>query len=258
MTLLKISPQRIGGLSRANATLVARNRLTFIYAVVLPLLPLGLLLVGDKSSRGTGANAVTTALMMAALFPVYANLLSQLVTRRDELVLKRLRTGECTDADIISSLALPGLVVALTTTAIAVPIAVALGEDPPLNPLLYSLTVVVTLLLFVALACWTAAWTRNAEAAQLTSMPIIVLAVLGQVAVAFPENVRRWTDLTPGAAVTDLVRISWFGFKTGSAHRTLDLSDTWTAAGQPLLVLSAWAVLAVFLARRSMQWEPRA
>jgi ABC-2 type transport system permease protein len=117
--------------------------------------------------------------------------------------------------------------------------------------------VVVTLLLFVAFACWTAAWTRNAEAAQLTSMPVIVLVVLGQVATAFPDNVRRWTDLTPGAAMTDLVRVSWFGFKTGSADRTLVLSDTWAAAGEPLLVLTAWAVLATLLARRSMRWEPR-
>ncbi len=231
--------------------------MTTIYAVVVPLLPLGLLLVGDGGSGGTGAAALITALMMAALFPVYYNLLSQLVTRRDELVLKRLRTGESTDADIIVSLALPGLAVALATSALAVPIAVALGQDLPLNPLLYALTVVVTLLLFAAFACWTAAWTRNAEAAQMTSMPVILLAVLGQVAIGFPENVRRWTDLTPGAAMTDLVRVSWFGFETGSTDRTLDLSDTWAAAGEPLLVLTAWAVLAVFLARRSMRWEPR-
>ena len=257
MTLLGMSTQRIAGLARANAILVARNRLTFIYAVVLPLLPLGLLIVGDNKSAGAGANAVITALLMAALFPVYANLLSQFVTRRDELVLKRLRTGESTDADIVVSLALPGLVVALATSALVVPIAVVLGQDSPLNPLLYALTVLVTLLLFVAFACWTAAWTRNAEAAQLTSMPVIVLIVLGQVATAFPENVRRWSDLTPGAAITDLVRVSWFGFDTGSADRTLALNDTWAAAGQPLLVLTAWAVLATVLARRSMRWEPR-
>lgn len=257
MTLLNISPRRIAGLTRANATLVARNRLTFVYAVVLPLLPLGLLLVGDDSSATKGANALITALMMAALFPVYANLLSQFVTRRDELVLKRLRTGQSTDADIIVSLALPGLVVALTTSVLAVPVAVALGLNQPLNPLLYALTVVVTLVLFVALACWTAAWTRNAEAAQLTSMPVIVLVALGQVATAFPEYVRLWTDLTPGAAMTDLVRVSWFGFETGGTDRTLGLHDTWAAAGEPLLVLAAWALLAVWFTRRSIRWEPR-
>jgi ABC-2 type transport system permease protein len=54
-----------------------------------------------------------------------------------------------------------------------------------------------------------------------------------------------------------LVRVSWFGFETGSTHRTLVLSDTWAAAGEPLLVLTVWAVLATVLARRSMRWEPR-
>lgn len=257
MKILDVSPGRVTALSLVNARLVARNRLTLIYAVALPLLPLGLLLVGDNSSGSAGANAVTTALMMAALFPVYASLLSQFVTRRDELVLKRLRSGESTDADILISLAVPGLVVGLTTSVLAVPLVVFLGQDPPLNPLLHALTVVVTLLLFAAFALWTGAWTRNAEAAQLTSMPVIALVVLGQVALAFPEDVRRWTDLTPGAAMTDLVRIGWFGLEPGSTDRTLGLSDTWSAASEPLLVLAGWTVLAVFLARRSMRWEPR-
>jgi ABC-2 type transport system permease protein len=258
VTTPTISLSRTAGLARANATLVLRNRMTLLYAVVLPLLPLGLLLVGDGGDTdGAGAAAVITALMMAALFPVYYNLLSQLVTRRDELVLKRLRTGESTDAEIVVSLALPGFVVALSTAVAAVPLAVAFGQDAPLNPLLYGVTVVVTLVLFAAFACWTAAWTRNAEAAQITSMPVILLAVLGQVAIGLTEEVRRWTDLTPGAAMTDLVRVTWFGFESDGAEQTLDVAGTWSAAGQPLLVLAAWTVLAVVLARRSMRWEPR-
>ncbi|HEX8497339.1 MAG TPA: ABC transporter permease [Actinomycetales bacterium] len=257
---LRLSPRRTLGLARANAVLVTRNRVTLLYAVVLPLLPLGLLLVGDSGgdgSVGTGAAAIVTALMMAAVFPVYYNLLSQLVTRRDELVLKRLRTGESTDAEIVVSLALPGLVVALVTAVLAVPIAVAFGQPAPRNALLYAVVVLATMVLFAALACWTAAWTRNAEAAQVTSMPVILLAVVGQVAVGFPEQVRRWTDLTPGAALTDLVRISWFGLERGSLEPTLTSAGTWAAAGPPLLVLAAWTALGVVLARRSMRWEPR-
>ncbi len=121
----------------------------------------------------------------------------------------------------------------------------------------HALTVVVTLLLFVAFAFWTGAWTRTAEVAQLTSMPVIVLVVLGQIATAFPEDVRRWIDLTPGAAMSDLVRASWFGFETEGTDRALGLNGSWAAAGEPLLVLGAWTVLAVFLARPSMRWEPR-
>ena len=52
MKVLDVSPKRVAGLSLVNARLVARNRLTLVYAVALPLLPLGLLLVGDNSSAG--------------------------------------------------------------------------------------------------------------------------------------------------------------------------------------------------------------
>ena len=107
-------------------------------------------------------------------------------------------------------------------------------------------------MLFTAFAFWTAAWTRNAEAAQLTSAPVILLAVLGQMTVAFPESVQRWADLTPGAALTDLVRSGWFGFGEPGTERTLDFMDTWAAAGKPMLVLVGWTVLAVVLAARSL------
>ena len=76
---------------------------------------------------------------MAALFPVYYNVLSQFVTRRDELVLKRLRTGETSDAELLASIALPGAALALGRRCCwSVPVAVALGEPLPLNPVVVA------------------------------------------------------------------------------------------------------------------------
>ncbi len=51
--------------------------------------------------------------------------------------------------------------------------------DLPANPLLYAVAVLGGAVMFSAFAFWTAAWTRNAEAAQLTSGPIILLAMIG-------------------------------------------------------------------------------
>ena len=48
--------------------------------------------------------------LVIALFPVYYNVLSQFVSRRDELVLKRMRTGETRDAELLVSIALPGAI----------------------------------------------------------------------------------------------------------------------------------------------------
>lgn len=253
-----ISLTRTAGLARWNAVLMTRNKLALLYGVVLPLTPLALLFTGERGDGGAGAAAVVSTLTVAVLFPVYYNLLSQFVTRRDELVLKRLRTGETRDLELLAAMALPGVVVALTVSAVAVPVAMSLGQPAPLNVVLFGATAVLTSVLFVAFAFWTAAWTRNAEAAQMTSMPVILLAVVGQMVVAFPESAQRWLDLTPGAAMTGLVRSSWFGFGGSDAERTLDLADTWGAAAQPLLVLVAWTAFAVWLAARSMRWEPRA
>ena len=249
-----LSLTRTAGLAKYNALLLTRNRMAMLYGVALPLAPLALLL---SAPAGAGAAAIATTLTMAALFPVYYNVLSQFVNRRDELVLKRLRTGETSDAELLASIALPGAALALGALLLSVPVAVALGEPLPLNPVVIAVTGLVTVVLFAAFAYWTAAWTRTAEAAQLTSAPVILLAVFGQMSVAFPESVQRWVDLTPGAAMTELVRVGWFGFGEPGTERTLDFADTWAPAAQPLLVLVAWTALAVWLAARSMHWEPR-
>ena len=69
---------------------------------------------------------------------------------------------------------------------------------------------------------------------------------------------RELISLTPGAAMSDLIRAGWFGFDGRDADTTtLGFSDVWSQAGEPLLVMVAWTFIAVQLARRSMRWEPR-
>lgn len=254
--------RRTLSLTRWNAVLLSRNRLALVYAVVLPLLPLLLLFTGERGNESTGASSITTMFLVIALFPVYYNVLSQFVSRRDELVLKRMRTGEARDAELLASIAIPGAVSALILSAVAVPVAAALDQPLPVNPLLYVALSVLSVIMFTAFAYWTAAWTRSAEAAQLTSMPIIILASIGPLAITIPEmsdTLRSILELTPGAAMAELVRVGWFGFDGHEAKEsTLSFAQTWKEAGSPALVMAAWTYLAVTLARRSLRWEPRA
>jgi ABC-2 type transport system permease protein len=258
----QFSLRRTASLTRWNAVLLSRNRLAFAYAVGLPLLPLVLLFTGERGAATTGASAITTMLLTVALFPVYYNVLAQFVSRRDELVLKRMRTGQTRDAELLASIALPGAISALLLSAIAVPIAAVLGaQSLPVNAILYALGAVFAAVMFTAFAYWTAAWTRSAEAAQLTSMPIIIIASLGPLTSSIPHMNDRLRDIlsgTPGAAMADLVRIGWFGLDgPGAKDTTLTFAETWSQAAGPLLVMAAWTYLAVTLARRSMRWEPR-
>jgi ABC-2 type transport system permease protein len=256
------SLRRTASLTRWNATLLSRNRLAFAYAVGLPLLPLVLLFTGNRGAATTGASAISTMFLTIALFPVYYNVLAQFVSRRDELVLKRMRTGQTRDGELLASIALPGAISALTLSALAVPIAAGLGGQAlPVNAILYALLAAFAALMFTAFAYWTAAWTRNAEAAQLTSMPIIIIASLGPLTNSIPSMagwLRDVLSLTPGAAMSDLIRIGWFGLDgPGAKDTTLTFAETWGQAAGPLLVMAAWTYLAVTLARRSMRWEPR-
>ena len=116
--------------------------------------------------------------------------------------------------------------------------------------------------MFTAFAYWTAAWTRSAEAAQLTSMPIIILASLGPLGAAISgcsDTLRQLIELTPGAAMSELVRVGWFGLDgpRRRRRRRSSFAESWGPAAQPLLVIVAWTVVAFVLASRSMRWEPR-
>ncbi|MEO7350661.1 MAG: ABC transporter permease [Marmoricola sp.] len=245
-------------LARTNTTLLMRNKLTMSYALVVPLLPLGLLLLGERGDIDAASGTIATTFLMALMFPVYYNLLSMFVSRRDELVLKRLRTGEIRDWELALSMALPGVVITVAVSILTVVVAMASGLPFPLNPVLMLLGVLMAAAAFSAFALWTASWTRTAEAAQLTSMPIVVVASLGLLRGAFPESAQPWVDLLPGAAISNLLRITWFGRapELGSAQR-FDFWATWGEALPSLAVLAAWTVVAIWVARRSMQWEPR-
>ena len=195
---------------------------------------------------------------MALMFPVYYNLLSMFVSRRDELVLKRLRTGEIRDVELVLSMALPGVAITILVSVLTVGVAMANRLPFPVNPLLLLIVVLMSAAAFAALALWTASWTRTAEAAQMTSLPVVLIASAGLLRPAVPASAQDWLALLPGSAVSDLLRVAWFGRTPELGNSTrFDFWETWSQSAAPLAVLAVWALVSVWLARRSMQWEPR-
>jgi ABC-2 type transport system permease protein len=204
--------------------------------------------------------AVTAAIGFVLLYVVYYNLVVAYVARREELVLKRLRTGETTDWQILGATAVPAATIALLQIlAMIVAGAVWLDLPVPVNGVLLVLAALAGIVLFVALAAVSTRFTRTVEMAQLSTMPVLLTCMLGSGVMvpysAMPPQLVRVLELLPLSPVIELVRLGWLG-TTGDAAPT-GFVGTWPAALNAAVPLAAWLVLGVAGIRSWFRWEPR-
>jgi ABC-2 type transport system permease protein len=256
------SVRRIRSLSAAEMRLLFRNKTAVFSAFVLPIGMVGLL-AGVKIDGGrlsTNAFVMTSLLGFVLLAAVYYNLVTTYVSRREELVLKRLRAGELTDREILAGVAVPAIVVAVLQCLLAaVAGALWLGLPVPVNALLLVLAVLGGTVVFVLLAAASAAFTRTAEMAQVTTLPVLMACLLGSGVIlpltelpASVADVLRALPLTP---VVDLMRLGWSG--TAGVDAPADFAGVLEPALAPLGLLAAWLVLGTLAVKRWFRWEPR-
>ncbi|GAA4911964.1 ABC transporter permease [Streptomyces coeruleoprunus] len=247
---------RLAALGRAELTLLVRNRMALFTALLMPALMIGSIRAATDrvGLDGTGMNvaeaAVTGGVGMVLLLVVYLNLVSAYVGRREELVLKRLRTGEASDREILAGTALPATCLALVQCVLLVAAAVTLlGVRAPERPELLVGGLLAGIALCVGLAVVTSGATRTVESAQLTTMPLFLVSALGSglfVPVeVFPETMASVCELLPLSGVMTLVRAGWLGGGDGGEL----LKAALTTLG--------WAAVSVLAARRWFRWEPR-
>ncbi|MFF5357841.1 ABC transporter permease [Streptomyces scabiei] len=247
---------RMTALARAELTLLGRSRATLFTALFVPLLmPLSVRSATDQMDLGEAGLDVGTVMLTAAvgfslLFAVYTALTSIFVVRREELVLKRLRTGELRDPEILVGAALPAAGIALAQcVVVAIGCMVLLDMKAPAAPHLAVLGVLLGVVLCVALAAVTASFSRTAESAQVTSLPLLFVSLLGSGITVplevLPDRLASFLELLPLTPVITLVSGGWTG----------DLS-AYDALGAVATAL-AWTVIAVFAVRRWFRWEPR-
>ncbi|QOV47640.1 ABC transporter permease [Streptomyces chromofuscus] len=243
-------------LARAELTLLGRSRATLVTAVAVPLLlPLSVRSAIDGMDLADAGLTVGTVILPAAigfslLFAVYAALTSAYVVRREELVLKRLRTGELRDREILVAAALPASAIGLVQCVLmAAGGTVLLDLGAPPAPHLAVVGVLLGLVLCGALAAVTATFTRTAESAQVTSLPLLFVSMLGSgVAIPLellPDRLAAVCELLPLTPVITLVRGAWTG--------ELPASEALGAVAVALV----WTAVAVFAVQRWFRWEPR-
>ncbi|MFJ7590791.1 ABC transporter permease [Streptomyces sp. NPDC097617] len=251
MNALTLNPGRLTALGRSELTLLVRNRAALSLAVLMPLLMVFVLrsaLSGTEGAEALGAATLTGGIGMVLILVVHMNLVSAYVARREELVLKRLRTGEANDLEILAGTALPAAVLALGQITVLAVAGAVLDVPMPQNPLLLLASVLAGILLLAALSALTSSFTRTVETAGLTTLPLFLATVLGSGLFvptdSLPSLAASLCELLPLSAVMTLVRAGWSG--PGDADLV-----------QAALVTLAWTVNSVFAVQRWFRWEPR-
>ncbi|MFE2970050.1 ABC transporter permease [Streptomyces sp. NPDC059340] len=247
---------RMAALARAELTLLGRSKATLAAAVFMPLLlPFSLRSTVDQMDlKGTGLSVGSVVLPscvgFSLLFAVYSSLVSVYAARREELVLKRLRTGELRDAEILAGAALPSVAIGLVQCLVlTVACAALLDVGAPRAPHLAVLGLLLGLAMWPPLAAITANFSKSVEGAQVATMPLMLVSLFGSGTFfplqVMPDQLASACELLPLTPVITLIRGGWTGGL--SAHDTLGAFGT----------AVAWIVLAVFAVRRWFRWEPR-
>ncbi|WP_434097183.1 ABC transporter permease [Streptomyces mirabilis] len=248
--------RRMAALARAELTLLGRSKATLAAAVFMPLLlPFSLRSTVDQMDlKGTGLSVgsviVPSSVGFSLLFAVYSPLVSVYAARREELVLKRLRTGELRDAEILAGAALPSVAIGLVQCLVlTVACAALLDVGAPRAPHLAVLGLLLGLAMWPPLAVITANFSKSVEGAQVATMPLMLVSLFGSGTFfplqVMPDQLASACELLPLTPVITLIRGGWTGGL--SAHDTLGALGT----------AVAWIVFAVFAVRRWFRWEPR-
>src|SRR5699024_9487868 len=166
-----------------------------------PLLFAAFVLAQAESARNAAVGMIAMVLVFFAIFTVYITATTTLVTRRQDLFLKRLRSGEPTDAAIFSGLLLAPILLFVAQVLIVVAALVALQIAAPSRAWWLVPAVVGLVASCLTVATATAALTPNPSAAQISTMPYTTL-VIGSL-VAGPPLDSPYLDLTPGGAVQE-------------------------------------------------------
>ncbi|GHC87604.1 ABC transporter permease [Streptomyces flavofungini] len=247
---------RLRSLARAELTLLGRSKGTMFAAMFVPLvMPFSVRQAADGMDLdGTGLSigsvVLPSAIGFSLLFAVYSALVSVYAARREELVLKRLRTGEVRDIEILAGSAVPSVAVGFAQCLILTGACVALLDvGAPDAPLHAVLGLLLAFALWPVLAAVTATFSRSVESAQVAAMPLLLVSFIGSGTLVplevMPDKLAAVCELLPLTPTIELIRGGWTG--------DMSASDALGA----VVIAVAWIGVGVFAVRRWFRWEPR-
>ena len=255
--------RQLVALARMELLALRRNLTATALVVVFPL-GLGLLQLGGYDAGAVGPSAavarMTSTIGVIVILFVHHHLVTVYASRRQELVLKRLRAGLPADWTILAGAASGTVAIFLGQALVLAGYGVlALGLPVPANPLTVGLAMLLVAALLAAVSAALSAVTRASEAAMLTTLPTMALFLVtpGMLVPfgALPRGLEAAAWFLPLGPFPEVVRSGWLGQDPNGAELSLLAGLVEVLPG--LVVLAGWLVLASLVARYVFRWEPR-
>ncbi len=248
-TLSRPSAQsRITAIALMELRIILRTRTVLTGTVLAPLaMAVFASYFGANEFGGPSGAAITAGLtlVLVALPGVYLTAVTTLTTRREELFLERLRSGESSDAVILLGMLAP--IIGLVAAQVLVIAAAAglVGFAAPAHPALVLGTAGGFLALCATAGLLTSNHTPSAAAARITTLPFVALVMGTFLWATFEDTYQNVQRLTPGGAVQELLTAAW----------------STEPLGAPVLVsgvaLLAWTMLPCWWAGKHFRWDRR-
>ncbi|HPZ49131.1 MAG TPA: ABC transporter permease [Propionibacteriaceae bacterium] len=250
----RFSPRRFLALAGAETKILLRNRTALFVVATMPVF-MALFFMTFTKLPSLGMLLTGMILGMALLFVIYYTMVTSLVARREQLVLKRLNSGEATPIEILLAPAVPLWVATVVQTGLAALAARYALDSGALHWWALIPAVVLGSAAWTGLAVLSAPLTRTVESAQLTTMPAILVALmlsgLSLPLALMPTAVQQVAMLLPLAPVVDLVSYAFTGMNLIGEQVSA------TAMVKPVVVLLAWTAGSMWLGMRIFRWDPR-
>lgn len=225
---------------------ILRNRLVAACAIIIPL-GVGTLIVLTQERLPLPASAAGLVVIFMQAMGIYVASTTALAGRRQTLYLKRLRTTRASGTAILAGLLAPVILLSLAQIAAILIAFIVTGESPG-QPWTLAIGVVASTVLFLALAIATAAGTTSPEHAQITTLPLFMVACGAALWITFTglSELEALKLALPGGAAFELVATGW-------SSAAPDLSRAALLFG----INAAWVAVAIGIARIAFRWEPR-
>lgn len=238
-----MSTSRFAVIALSELRLIVRNRTVLIGATLFPLALGGYLIYSRQDVGRSWPELVLLQVVFFTLFTLYLTITTTLATRRNELFLKRLRSGESSDAAILLGIVSPVIVLLAVQLGIVLIAMLIAGISAPENPWPLAAGVLGFVAASAAMGILTGNVTPSAASAQATSLPFLAIAAGSAIWALFASD--WYVALVPGGALTVLINAAYGS--SASPHQIA------LAAG----ALLVWAVIPALIAYKTFRWEPR-